>query len=167
MKELVIESFEAVKEKIDRNNKNACFEIFGFDFMIDAAFNVWLIEINNNPCLEESSPLLEKLIPRMIGLLAKFPIFFEKTAFFMQFSWYFTPFSRFPYYFPSDDAFKLTLDKIFPSSGYEVKAGQFKVNGYNDCVNMWEYLSSISSAAKKIHQKNGKMWRKTSIFPIN
>lgn len=67
IKELVKESFEAVKEKIDRNNKNACFEIFGFDFMIDAAFNVWLIEINNNPCLEESSPLLEKLIPRMIG----------------------------------------------------------------------------------------------------
>jgi len=27
----------------------------------------WLIEINTNPCLEESSPLLETLIPRMIN----------------------------------------------------------------------------------------------------
>lgn len=67
MKELVVESFDAVKDKIDRNNRKACFEVFGFDFMIDSAFNVWLIEINTNPCLEESSPLLEKLIPRMIG----------------------------------------------------------------------------------------------------
>lgn len=28
---------------------------------------LWLIEINTNPCLELSSPLLEKLIPRMIS----------------------------------------------------------------------------------------------------
>jgi len=67
MKELIMESFDAIKDKIDRNNRKACFEVFGFDFMIDSSFNVWLIEINTNPCLEESSPLLEKLIPRMIG----------------------------------------------------------------------------------------------------
>jgi len=67
MKNLIMESFDAVKEKIDRNNNKFCFEIFGFDFMIDSAFNLWLIEINCNPCLEESSPLLERLIPRMIG----------------------------------------------------------------------------------------------------
>jgi len=42
-------------------------EIFGFDFMIDAEYNVWLIEVNTNPCLEESSVLLKMLIPRMLN----------------------------------------------------------------------------------------------------
>jgi hypothetical protein len=36
------------------------------DFMIDAEFKPWLIEINTNPCLELSSPLLAKLIPAMV-----------------------------------------------------------------------------------------------------
>jgi tubulin---tyrosine ligase len=27
----------------------------------------WLIEINTNPCLEESSPLLQLLLPRMMN----------------------------------------------------------------------------------------------------
>lgn len=31
--------------------------------MIDRDFKVWLIEINTNPCLETSSPILSRLIP--------------------------------------------------------------------------------------------------------
>jgi D-alanine-D-alanine ligase-like ATP-grasp enzyme len=27
------------------------FEVFGMDFMVDANYNVWLIEVNTNPCL--------------------------------------------------------------------------------------------------------------------
>jgi hypothetical protein len=42
------------------------FEIFGLDFMIDADFNLWLIEVNTNPCLELSCPLLGSIIPKMI-----------------------------------------------------------------------------------------------------
>ena len=34
--------------------------------MIDSDFNPWLIEVNTNPCIEESSKLLEALLPRMI-----------------------------------------------------------------------------------------------------
>lgn len=49
------------------NDRKHCFEIFGYDFMIDSEFKVWLIEVNTNPCLDESSPLLKKLLPRMIG----------------------------------------------------------------------------------------------------
>lgn len=41
-------------------------EIFGYDFILDHSLNPWLIEINTNPCLEESSKLLKVYLPRMI-----------------------------------------------------------------------------------------------------
>ena len=35
-----------------RNNKNeCCFEIFGFDYMVDEKGGLWLIEVNTNPSL--------------------------------------------------------------------------------------------------------------------
>jgi D-alanine-D-alanine ligase-like ATP-grasp enzyme len=46
--------------------KGMNFELFGYDFMLDHDFNLWLIEVNTNPCLELSSPLLKMLLPRMI-----------------------------------------------------------------------------------------------------
>ncbi|EGR30349.1 hypothetical protein IMG5_134390 [Ichthyophthirius multifiliis] len=48
------------------NQGKYCFEIFGFDFIIDENLHLWLIEVNTNPCLEESSNILKKLMPRMI-----------------------------------------------------------------------------------------------------
>jgi hypothetical protein len=42
--------------------------------MLDKNFKAWLIEVNTNPCLEESSPLLKMLIPRMINDLLKLTI---------------------------------------------------------------------------------------------
>jgi len=66
MKELISLSIESVKMKINSNQRKNCFEIFGYDFIIDSTFHIWLIEANTNPCLEESSRLLEILLPRMI-----------------------------------------------------------------------------------------------------
>lgn len=51
-----------------------CFELFGLDFMLDADLNCWLIEANTNPCLEESSKLLEMLLPRMVDDMMKLTI---------------------------------------------------------------------------------------------
>jgi tubulin polyglutamylase TTLL1 len=34
--------------------------------MIDTSYNVWLIEVNTNPCLELSSKLLARIIPTML-----------------------------------------------------------------------------------------------------
>ena len=42
--------------------------------MIDEDFNVWLIEVNTNPSLAESSLYLRQLIPRMIDDLMKLTI---------------------------------------------------------------------------------------------
>ena len=56
----------SVRNKININNLNYCFEIFGYDFMMDEDKNIYLIEINTNPGLEISSPLISILVPRMI-----------------------------------------------------------------------------------------------------
>ena len=66
MKFIVMKTIDSVKKKLDPNKRNGCFEILGYDFMIDNDFTVWLIEVNTNPCLDESSYLLRRLLPRMI-----------------------------------------------------------------------------------------------------
>ncbi len=35
--------------------------------MIDHKLKPWLIEVNTNPCIEESSALLRELLPRMLN----------------------------------------------------------------------------------------------------
>ena len=65
-KEIISLSMKSVKDKINKNNRNHQFEIFGYDFMLDEDFNLFLIEINTNPGLEESSPWIKIIVPRML-----------------------------------------------------------------------------------------------------
>lgn len=58
MKHIVVKTIDSVKKKLNPDNKKYCFELLGFDFMIDQDFTVWLIEVNTNPCLDESSKIL-------------------------------------------------------------------------------------------------------------
>ena len=58
-------SMEAVRSQIHLGK--AFFEIFGYDFIVDADYDTWLIEVNTNPSFELSSRLLERLIPRMVN----------------------------------------------------------------------------------------------------
>ena len=58
---------KAVKNKINIMNRKNCFEIFGYDFILDINYHPFLLEINTNPGLEESSPLIKMLVPRMIN----------------------------------------------------------------------------------------------------
>lgn len=48
--------------------------MFGYDFILDEDFNTWLIEVNTNPCIEESSSILKVLLPRMIDDMLKLTI---------------------------------------------------------------------------------------------
>lgn len=57
MKETVNISLESIRRKI-KNGRNCCFELFGYDFIIDGDLGCWLIEVNTNPCLEEASGIL-------------------------------------------------------------------------------------------------------------
>lgn len=66
IKHIVAKTMESVKNKVNSNQRKGCFEIFGYDFMVDNDLTVWLIECNTNPCLKETCPLLRKLVPRMI-----------------------------------------------------------------------------------------------------
>jgi hypothetical protein len=72
-------TMQSARVTLNKGNRKYCFEIFGYDFMIDYELKPWLIEVNTNPCLEESNKLLGMLVPRML-----------------------------------DDAFRMTLDVLFP-----------------------------------------------------
>lgn len=106
MKELIKISALAVRRRINRMDRASCFEIFGYDFMVDAVdCKPWLIEVNTNPCIEESSPLLEQLLPRML-----------------------------------DDAFALTLDRLFPSTK---TVYSYVVENEQNSENLWDLLVDL------------------------
>ena len=106
IKNLIKKTLLSVRKKLNAENRKYCFEIFGYDFIIDCDFNVWLIEINTNPCLELSSDLLRKIIPRMV-----------------------------------DDAFKLTLDLVFPPIPQYTNPNKkvYSIDNYSDEENVWYY----------------------------
>ena len=66
MKFLIKLSFKSVSNKIYKIPDVLCFELFGYDFIIDNEFKPWILEINNNPGLGISSPVIKKIIPRMM-----------------------------------------------------------------------------------------------------
>ena len=111
MKELIKISMESVKHRLNASERKQCFEVFGYDFILDSEYNVWIIEVNSNPSIEESNDLLRMLVPRML-----------------------------------DDAFRLTIDKVFAPSPKNYKASdilkyeankEFPVTGYTKDENLW------------------------------
>ena len=64
----------ATRKVVDPNKRRNCFELFGYDFIIDEDMNVWLIEVNTNPCIEESSTILKMYLPRMINDMLKLSV---------------------------------------------------------------------------------------------
>ena len=66
IKHIIEISMKCAKYQINCNKRKYSFEIFGYDFMLDAEFNLFLIEINTNPGLEESSPWIKVIVPRML-----------------------------------------------------------------------------------------------------
>lgn len=67
MKDLIIDSFLSVRNKMNPNRRKQCFELFGFDFLLDEDFRVWLIEINTNPYLGTPNKDMVVLVPKMIN----------------------------------------------------------------------------------------------------
>ena len=66
LKNIIAISMKSVKYKINMKNRKHCYELFGYDFILDKNLKPYLLEVNTNPGLDESSPLIEQLVPRMI-----------------------------------------------------------------------------------------------------
>ena len=64
----------SVCSTIDKNKRLHTFELFGYDFMIDQNFKVYLIEANINPCLGVTSSLSAQFIPTLIENVFKIAI---------------------------------------------------------------------------------------------
>lgn len=68
LKTIIIESLRSGQENI--KHKNNCFEVYGFDFVLDQDLTPWLIEVNLSPaCAERTSYLKEMLNSMADGVL--------------------------------------------------------------------------------------------------
>lgn len=66
IRDLMADCIKAAVDRLNPRNIEHCFEVFGFDFMIDEAGRAWVIEVNTNPALEPCNAYLGKLIPKML-----------------------------------------------------------------------------------------------------
>merc|ERR1712139_618861 len=66
MRALMADAVQASFKQLNPRKIDHCFEVFGFDFMIDVDLQVWLIEVNTNPCLELCNVYLSHLVPKML-----------------------------------------------------------------------------------------------------
>ena len=51
---------------MDPQRRQLTFEIFGYDFMIDEDFRIWLIEVNTNPYIGIHNTKMKNLLPDML-----------------------------------------------------------------------------------------------------
>jgi D-alanine-D-alanine ligase-like ATP-grasp enzyme len=58
VKTIIADTFRACYKNLDGAKRLHSFEILGYDFMLDSNFKVYLIEVNTNPCLETTCPIL-------------------------------------------------------------------------------------------------------------
>jgi hypothetical protein len=128
-KETIIPKFKSIielttkasKTIINRSKKKYCFEIFGYDFMMDEDKNVYLIEINTNPGLEISSKIIEILVPRMIDDALRLTV---------------------------DELFKTKYAENWTDENGNYKSN-YHVEGYDDKENMWEFICNINKNSEK------------------
>jgi len=76
IKKIVVKTFctaqftlsQKYKRIFPRNhNQNTCFQIFGFDIMIDENVKPWLLEVNSSPSLSSDTPLDRRIKEKVIG----------------------------------------------------------------------------------------------------
>jgi hypothetical protein len=72
MKDIVIDTIISVKPELNKKQRKFCFELLGYDFLLDEDFRLWLLEVNNNPFLghqnDEQYELLNHMISNMFAI---------------------------------------------------------------------------------------------------
>ena len=71
MKDIAIDCYMSSKNILNPNKRRNSFELFGFDFMIDEDFRVWLIEVNTNPYIGIHNKNLKHVVPEMFADMFK------------------------------------------------------------------------------------------------
>ncbi len=146
--DLIRLSCYSVKSKINYRERQNSFEIFGYDFIMDSEFNIYLIEVNTNPGYEESSPLIKMLVPRMLDDALRLSID-EICDTKYTFSQYF-----------EDNNIKCNKiqhesENSFDKLKEEVKAkayiSPFHVMDYSDSLNLWDFVCDLNE--KDIFEK--------------
>ena len=130
--EIVKHSVLSVRNKININNLNYCFEIFGYDFMLDEDKNVYLIEINTNPGLEISSDIIAELVPRMIDNSLLLTV---------------------------DELFPTEYSKECLNEKGQFKS-KYHVNGYKGEENMWEFVVDLKKNIDKNIMNSNNFFKK-------
>jgi hypothetical protein len=92
--------------------------LLGYDFIFDEELNTILIEVNTNPCLEESNTLLKSMLPRMIDDLMNVVMD--------------------PLFSPDQGTKYKSVFKL-PGSTFGVSDH----NGYKDDENLWQHIYTM------------------------
>jgi hypothetical protein len=71
IKDLIIDSILANKKIMKPTKIKDCFELFGYDFLVDEDYRTWLIEVNTNPYLGTPNEFLKVLIKKMVDDMIK------------------------------------------------------------------------------------------------
>lgn len=66
MKDIMIDCFLAAFNQLNPTKRDNCFELMGFDFLIDEDFRVWLIEVNTNPYFGVQNVHLPQFIDNLV-----------------------------------------------------------------------------------------------------
>jgi hypothetical protein len=51
MKDMAIDTILSIKSELNKKERRHCYELLGYDYLIDEDFRLWLLEVNNNPFL--------------------------------------------------------------------------------------------------------------------
>lgn len=115
--------------------------MLGYDFILDEDLNTYLIEVNTNPCLEESNELLRKLLPRMIDDMLNIvldPVFATQDQLNgRNVEKYKSKFALQP------EIFSVEQNQQGKASTGNLIKETTQHEGYKDDVNLWKYITNI------------------------
>ena len=67
IQDLIIDTFLSARRTLNPKNCKGSYELFGFDFLIDEDYRIWLIEVNTNPHLGMPNEYMKQLLPRLMN----------------------------------------------------------------------------------------------------